>query len=202
MDIHCAAENIISLKNADLSLRERLIHDKQLYNGYSKEMEALHIRNAEKLHEIIDSIGFPTVEKVGKEANEAAWLIIQHAISQPEFMKKCLVLMQREMKQTLHELRQKAYLTDRIAVFEGKPQQYGTQFDWDDDGLLSPSPFDDLEKVNERRRYIGLNSLEEQTAVVRSQASIDNQTPPTDLTARRREIDLWKEKVGWFRGSS
>lgn len=165
-------------------------------------MEALHISNAEKLNEIIESIGFPTVEKVGKEANEAAWLIIQHAISQPEFMKKCLVLMQMEVKQTLHELRQKAYLSDRIAVFEGKPQQYGTQFDWDEDGLLSPSPFDDLEKVNERRWYIGLNSLEEQTAVVRNQARIDNQTPPSDLKARRREIDFWKEKVGWIRESS
>ncbi|EON74849.1 hypothetical protein ADIS_4681 [Lunatimonas lonarensis] len=202
MDLHFAAENIISLKNADLSLRERLIHNKQLYNGYHKEMEALHISNAEKLNEIIESIGFPTVEKVGKEANEAAWLIIQHAISQPEFMKKCLVLMQMEVKQTLHELRQKAYLSDRIAVFEGKPQQYGTQFDWDEDGLLSPSPFDDLEEVNERRWYIGLNSLEEQTAVVRNQARIDNQTPPSDLKARRREIDFWKEKVGWIRESS
>ena len=110
--------------------------------------------------------------------------------------------MQMEVKQTLHELRQKAYLSDRIAVFEGKPQQYGTQFDWDEDGLLSPSPFDDLEKVNERRWYIGLNSLEEQTAVVRNQARIDNQTPPSDLKARRREIDFWKEKVGWIRESS
>ena len=27
-----------------------------------------------------------------------------------------------------------AYLTDRVALFEGKPQLYGTQFDWDENG--------------------------------------------------------------------
>ena len=43
---------------------------------------------------IIKEIGFPTIEKVGKKANEAAWLVIQHAIEKPSFMKKCIQLLE------------------------------------------------------------------------------------------------------------
>ena len=42
-----------------------------------------------KYSEIINATGYPTIDKVGKEASEATWLIIQHSIGQPEFMKKC-----------------------------------------------------------------------------------------------------------------
>lgn len=78
-----------------------------------------------------------------------------------------------------------AYLTDRIAVFESKPQLYGTQFDWDENGNLSPNLFDDLIKVNERRKSIGLNTLEEQTEIIRIQAKNENQSPPTDIEKRK-----------------
>ncbi|WP_255577871.1 hypothetical protein [Flavobacterium sp. CHNK8] len=81
------ANEIIKLKNKDLELRQKLIEQKKLSHGYALEMENLHISNAKKLNTIIDEVGFPTVEKVGIEASESAWLIIQHAISEPEFMK-------------------------------------------------------------------------------------------------------------------
>ncbi|MBW3466812.1 DUF6624 domain-containing protein [Arthrospiribacter ruber] len=198
MDIRSAAEKIIALKNADMALRNRLIQSKQLHKAYNKEMEALHIKNADQLNEIIESIGFPSMEKVGKEANEAAWLIIQHAISKPEFMRKCMALMGKQVKQTLEERRQIAYLMDRIAVFEGKPQLYGTQFDWDEKGLLGPSPHDGLERVNKRRKSIGFNSLEEQTDLMRDQVKNENQIPPSDFELRKKEIESWKKTVGWI----
>jgi hypothetical protein len=199
MDIRAVAEKIIALKNADMALRNRLIQSKQLHKGYNKEMEALHIKNADQLNEIIESIGFPSMEKVGKEANEAAWLIIQHAISKPEFMRKCLTMMGKQVKQTLEERRQMAYLMDRIAVFEGKPQLYGTQFDWDEKGLLHPSPHDGLERVNKRRKSIGFNSLEEQTDLMRNQVKNENQIPPSDFELRKKEIESWKKQVGWIK---
>lgn len=43
--------------------------------------------------EIIDTIGYPTIAKVGKAASEAAWLIVQHAISEPKLMKRCYGLL-------------------------------------------------------------------------------------------------------------
>jgi hypothetical protein len=197
MDYKSIAENIIELKNADLALREKLIQSGQLSNGYNEEMKELHNRNAKKLSDIIDTIGYPTIEKVGKEANEASWLIIQHSIGQPEFMRKCAELLESVVRENKAYLKSLAYLTDRIAVFEEKPQLYGTQFDWDENGNLSPNPFDDLNKVNERRKSIGLNTIEEQTEIIRVQVKSENQSPPKDFEKRKQEIEQWKKNVGW-----
>ncbi len=140
-----------------------------------------------------------TVDKVGKEASEAAWLVIQHSIGQPDFMKKCVKLLEVAVRKNEANAKNLAYLTDRIAVFEGKPQPYGTQFDWDEKGELSPNFFNDLMKVNQKRKSIGLNSLEEQTDLIRKQARNENQSPPTDFEKRKREIEKWKRNVGWMK---
>lgn len=193
------AEKIIGLKNADLALRDKLIQNGQLSDGYNEEMKELHNRNAKILNEIIDLIGYPTTDKVGKEASEAAWLVIQHSIGQPDFMKKCMTLLQIAVSENKANSRNLAYLTDRVAVFEGKPQLYGTQFDWDENGELNPNDFDDLIKVNQRRKSIGLNSIEEQTGIIRKQVKNENQTAPTDLEKRKEEIEQWKKSVGWIK---
>ena len=197
MKYKSVAERIIELINTDLELRNRLIQNRQLGKGYNEEMEKMHNRNAYILNEIIDIIGYPTIEKVGKEANEATWLIIQHSIGQPDLMKKCKKLLEGIVSENKAARRYLAYLTDRIAAFEGKLQLYGTQFDWDKNGELSPNPFDDLTKVNQRRKSIGLNTLEEQTEIIRRQVKNENQSPPTDFEKRGKEIEQWKKKVGW-----
>jgi hypothetical protein len=193
------AKQIIELKNADLLFREKLIETKKLSEGYNHEMENLHMHNAELLNEIIDKIGFPTIDKVGIEASESAWLIIQHAISKPDFMKKCLNLLENIIVENQAFEINLAHLTDRIAVLEGQPQLYGTQFDWDKNGELSPNTFDDLLKVNARRLKIGLNTLEEQTIIMRKRAKKENQSFPTNFNQRENEIYIWKKKVGWIK---
>ncbi|HRI45847.1 MAG TPA: hypothetical protein PK559_01980 [Ignavibacteriaceae bacterium] len=191
------SEIIIGLKNADLDLRDKLIQSGQLRDGYNKKMKELHNRNAKILNEIIDTIGYPTTDKVGKEASEAAWLVIHHSIGQPNFMKKCMNLLEVAVGENKANPKNLAYLTDRIAVFEGKPQLYGTHFDWDENGELSPNDFDDLTKVNQRRKSIGLNSLEEQIDNMRKQAKNENQTSPTNFEKRKEEYEQWKKSVGW-----
>lgn len=199
MDYKNISKKIIELKNADFALRQKLIKSGQLGSGYNNEMKELHNRNAKILSDIIDKIGYPTREKVGKEANEATWLIIQHSIGQPKLMKNSAELLKIAVREGKEDPKCLAYLTDRIAVFESKPQYYGTQFDWDENGLLSPNHFDDLKKVNERRKSIGLNTLEEQTVIMRKQAENENQLPPTDLEKRKQEIEEWKRNVGWIK---
>ena len=191
------AKKIIDLKNADLKLRNQLIQNGQLSQGYNKNMEQLHIQNANQLNQIIDTIGYPTIDKVGTEASNAAWLIIQHSISQPAFMKKCLVLLKVAVENHKADSKNLAYLSDRILTFENKPQLYGTQFDWDQNGVLSPQQYDDLKKVNQRRTSIGLNTLEEQTTIIRAQAKAENQSPPANFEKRKMDMDKWKKKVGW-----
>jgi hypothetical protein len=191
------ADKIIELKKTDLEFRGKLIESGKLDEGYNKEMAEIHNRNVKTLNEIINKIGYPTVDKVGKEASEATWLIIQHSIGQPKFMKKCMKLLEIAVHQNKANSKNLAYLTDRIAVFENKPQLYGTQFDWDEKGELSPNLIDDLKKVNQRRKSIGLNSIEEQTKIIRKQAKNNNQSPPTNFKQRKQEIEEWKKTVGW-----
>jgi len=192
------AAQLISMKNADNDLRQTLVKSGELFNGYNSEMEALHNQNALHLDQIIETIGYPTPAKVGEEGSAAAWLIIQHAISQPPFMKKCLDLLKQTHPSDKETLQQVAYLSDRIAVFENQPQFYGSQFDWDQEGHLSPQPYDDITLVNERRKLIGLNTLEEQTLLIRQRAEEENESPPKDLSQRNLERDEWKKKVGWI----
>lgn len=191
------AEKIIELKNDDLEFRDKLIQSGQLGEGYDEEMANLHNRNAKIFNEIIDTIGYPTIDKVGKEANEATWVVIQHSIGQPNFMRKYVKLLETAVRENKTNAKNLAYLTDRVAVFEGKPQLYVTQFDWDGNGELNPNRFDDLTKVNERRKSIGLNSLEEQTKIIRGQTKNENQSPPTDFEKRKQEMEKWKKTVGW-----
>ncbi len=191
------AEIIIAMKNGDLAIRDKLVKSGQLSKGYHDEMKEMHNKNALALNEIIDEIGYPTVDKVGKEASEASWLVIQHAIGQPTFMKKCLLLLENAVNEGKANPKDLAHLKDRILVFQDRPQYYGTQYDWDENGELSPNIMDDIVKVNERRKSIGLNSIEEQTMVIRNRAKLEKQTPPEDFEKRKQDIEAWKIEVGW-----
>ena len=196
-ELHNIPRMILTLRESDDKLRTELIKNGTISNGYHPEMEALHNQNATELNRIIDKIGYPTPDKVGADASQAAWVIIQHSISQPDFMRKCARLLQEEVEKGRGNEVSLAYLTDRISVFEGNPQKFGTQFDWDPHGEMSPNSVDDIERVNERRKRLGLNSLEDQTRMMRQTVFDENQQPPTDFEARRSAYDAWRRSVGW-----
>lgn len=50
--------------------------------------------------------------------------------------------------------------SDWACTLSGKPQYFRTQFDVDEKGWPTPFPIDDSAKVNERRAYLDLDSLE------------------------------------------
>jgi len=192
------AEKIIALKKEDESWRKQLIKKGQLGQGYDPEMERIHIKNAQILDNIICKIGYPTEAKVGKEACAAAWLVIQHAISQPSFMKKCVLLLKQEVDQENANPVDLAYLSDRIATLEGKLQAYGTQFDWNEKGVLKPLPMEKRSVVNQKRKALGLPTVEKQTQLLQKRAMEEGQQPPDDFFKRKKEMEEWKKKVGWI----
>src|SRR3954469_25216000 len=49
--------------------------------------------NSAELKRIVLAMGWPTPEKVGEEAAEGAWLIVQHADHDISFQKYCLQVM-------------------------------------------------------------------------------------------------------------
>lgn len=186
---------ILEMRALDDRVRARLVQEGTLYDGYHPEMEAVHNQNAEGLEKIIDQIGWPTAELVGAEASNAAWIIAQHAISKPEFQRRCLAL----LKENAHQIppAQVAALEDRILVFEGKPQIYGTNFDWDQNGEMNPSPIQNPQHVEELRKKMGLGTLAEATARIRKTIADENAKPPADLAKRSQEFLVWARRVGW-----
>lgn len=198
MNLEEISKTILELKKKDDKLRAELLQSGSLSNNYNQEMEALHNSNAKKLRQIMRKIGFPTSDKVGEEASNAAWLIIQHAIGQPDFMREAAGLLKKAVDKGKASPIKLAYLTDRIAVFEGGLQRFGTQFDWDENGEMNPSPFDDLTKVNQRRKALDLNTLEEQIKMMRDRIESENQQPPQDFQERKQAYDKWRKSVGWI----
>jgi hypothetical protein len=85
--------HFLAMVKEDESLRAELARSGALFGGYHPRMEAVHVANARALSTMIGE-GWPTVAEVGEEGQRAAWLIVQHAISLPQFQRQCLALLQ------------------------------------------------------------------------------------------------------------
>lgn len=189
------ADRLRALAAHDLETRERLAKDGSLFDGYDPEMQAVHEANAQELGAIIAEVGWPTPQLVGDDGAEAAWLIAQHAIGMPQFQRKCLKLVKAAVAAGEAPAWQMAMMLDRILTYEGRTQVYGTSFDWDDSGQLSPRPIQDPDGVDQRRTEVGLEPLEAATAKLRARDAAEPR--PVDLTERRRRMDEWARLVGW-----
>lgn len=186
---------LISLTKQDLETRQRLAADLSLFNGYHPEMQAVHEENAAILDQVVQERGWPTSAMVGEDGAEAAWLIVQHAIGLPEFQRRCFKLLNEAAANRSIPAWQPAHLLDRILTYKGKRQVYGTSFDWDEDGLMSPRPIADPASVDERRAAVGLPPLAEATARHRLQS--EHQPNPKAYSERQREMDVWAKSIGW-----
>ena len=200
---------LLEMARGDLTLREDLTRDGSLFQGYHPRMEALHQRHATRLAALIDAHGWPGRSRVGRDGARAAWLILQHAIGNPPLMRRGLTLLQGGVREGEVSALEVAMLEDRIRTFEGRPQRYGTQFDWDEHGRLSPLPLEDPAGVDARRRAIGLGPLDQDIRRRRAATARGRERgrgrgrgtraerPPANWAARQREMETWLRQVGW-----
>ncbi len=150
------AKTIIKLAEIDQMARHQLTDDKQA-NIVVYLVDHAHRL---KIKDIIKTHGYPTSTTIGKRAMEKFWLLIQHQDFDLELQKACLEHCDFSSKN-------KAYLTDRVRINEGKKQIYGTQFYRKKDGSMAHRPIQDPKNVDARRKKVGLQSLEEYKKVMR-----------------------------------
>lgn len=181
----------------DRQVRTALLCSGELFGGYNERMAAVHGQNAGKLAQIIEKNGWPGIPLVGEDGAEAAWLVLQHAISNPGLQRRCLLLLEAAAERGEVPAWQVACLEDRICVFEGRPQRYGTQFDWDEDGRLSPHPLQEPDRVDTLRASVGLGPLSEKTKEMRVRAAAEGDQPPGDYRKRHKDRKDWARSVGW-----
>lgn len=189
--------NLIAAATRDMETRARLVESGALFDGYNAEMEAVHLQNAALLESAIAEIGWPSRAKVGEDGAAAAFLILQHAISRPDLQRRGLALILDAIPEGQANALDAAYLSDRIATFEGQPQTFGTQFDWDANGQLSPHPVRDPAALDERRASVGMPPIAETIAAMRARAAAEGDKPPGDLATRRAQFEEWARRVGW-----
>jgi len=155
---------LLSMREKDISTRGKLADSGQLeHDKYHPEMKKVHESNNSRIKEIITNIGWPTESIVKEDGADAAWLIVQHAILEPEFQKECVNLLEEAVKKGEANSWHLAYLQDRVLIQEGKLQIFGTQHICNN-GRMEPLPIESTEKANLKRAELELWSLEEHTA--------------------------------------
>jgi hypothetical protein len=90
----CVRQELLAMRSEDLRVREELIASGELGGEYVPKMEDVHKRNASRLRELIELHGWPSADIAGEDGSEAAWLIAQHAIGEPEFQRYVLKMLQ------------------------------------------------------------------------------------------------------------
>lgn len=147
------AQELLKMERVDQEMRSRNLKDPDQWDSN------VDYKHTERMREIVNRIGWPTVSKVGNRAAHSAWLLVQHADHDVVFQQLCLYLMKESIESEVDQT-DLAYLEDRTRVNAGRPQLFGTQFT-KVNGEFVPRPIENPEKVDERRLSVGLDTLEE-----------------------------------------
>ena len=160
---------LLEMMRVDQEARKSLdLNDKTSWPEVVKTLERIDRAHTERMKAIVAEHGWPTRSMVGRDGASAAWLLVQHAgKAELAFMERSLELI--EAAAASHEASRKdvAYLLDRVRMYQGKPQRFGTQFIQDADGRMVPHPIEDEAHLDERRKSLGLSSMSEQLEMIR-----------------------------------
>jgi hypothetical protein len=123
-----------------------------------KKTDSLNFYN---LRKTFDEYGYPNYDLVGQDASHNFWLLVQHQDLHPDFQEEVLNKMKVEADKGKAYLLDYAYLVDRVKVNTGQLQIYGSQMTLNStETSYEPRPVIDPEKLNERRKSVGLDPIE------------------------------------------
>ena len=143
----------------DMTERDRLLQSGALSDDFAAQLahRRVTVDNGDRLAQILQSHGWPTVSSVGAEAARRAWLVAQHADRQLDLQREALTLMTQAVRAGEADPQQLAMLRDRVLVNEGRPQIYGTQIAGVVDGAPVPWPCEEPDQMDARRAEVGLD---------------------------------------------
>ena len=126
-----------------------------------KKMHETDSLNYSACRSILARRGFPNYNLVGKASCNNYWLLVQHQDLRPAFQDSVLAKMKPEVDLGLASGIDYAYLMDRVKINTGQQQVYGTQMRLNQEGTsYEPLPVIEPEKLNERRKAVGMGSIE------------------------------------------
>jgi hypothetical protein len=112
-----------------------------------------------RLREIIDERGWPDAERVGADAVDAAFLIVQHSPF-PDMLVDALPFVEADVRAGRLDAQAYAMLVDRVRDQSGQKQLYGSQYELID-GVMVRKPVEDPANLDRRRAELGLVPIAE-----------------------------------------
>jgi hypothetical protein len=126
---------------------------------YRQNMADNFHARAKRMLEILDTIGVPTFENIGREAAETVSLLALH--SYLDEMKQVLAVYERQFSIDPDSIYKQAIppLTDRIMIAEQCKQKFGTNWNVTKDGTWYLVTLENFARANELRAVYGLSPM-------------------------------------------
>ena len=168
---HCFASSCNSMPAeldamaaADQALRHRLMASAPASTVHRRDLDRLELVdrvNTDKLKRILAACGWPKKSVYGESAGGKVWLLVQHADQDRAFQMDAIELLADAVRAGEASGVHLAYLSDRVTIAQNRPQLYGTQFKVVGECGLELLPVDDMAKVEDRRKQLGMPTVTE-----------------------------------------
>jgi uncharacterized protein DUF6624 len=159
-------------------LQERFAADQRARKDYlaaphdpatTRRVDQLDAESLNWLKALVRDKGIPTAEQVGENGVKWAWLLVQHADRDPKLQVTVLPMFVKRYETGELSADDVAKLTDRILVAQGKPQRFGTQFNWLS-GQFERHQGGDIAEIDAHRRDLGLMPLTDYACMMRAKS--------------------------------
>lgn len=127
-----------------------------------KRMQQIDSVNQVKIKRILSSYGWLPRSKVGEKAADAIFFVVQHGGE--ELIRENLPTLKKLASENEAKATHAATMEDRLLMYEGKKQIYGTQASGDTTGTSYIWPIKDPERVNQLRKAAGFDLTVEENA--------------------------------------
>ena len=160
-------QQLLKIDELDQRYRNQIEYIETKYGRESKELQTLYFDmdladsiNVIQVESIIKKYGWLGSEKIGSQANSTLFMVIQH--SGLSIQTKYLPFMREAVKKGNAKAKSLALLEDRVAIFQGEMQNYGSQIFWSKiTNKYFILPLADPNNVDKRRAEVGLEPLSE-----------------------------------------
>jgi hypothetical protein len=134
----------------------------------ARAVNAIDAANLAWLRKLMSEKGFPTAEQVGNDGVHLAWVLLQHADQDPALQSELLPVLEERYRAGELPANDLARMTDRVLVASGKPQKYGTQFDWFSGEFKLPE-LTRLTEIDIARSRLGMMPLGDYICTIRKE---------------------------------
>lgn|GEM_PF-714587 len=153
--------NLMTLRDQQLRYKRAQTNNNSLMAVIDQQINQSDLGNLNRAKAIIQQYGWIKISQIGKDGQNNLWLIVQHADQDVMFQQTALLAMQKLKGTKELNMENYAFLYDRVQCNLNYKQLYGTQVVWTMNGEASGfRPIKEEDRVNERRKKIGLQPLE------------------------------------------